>query len=118
MTPLDLTRLASSAAGPASVAGAFAPPRPAARSRWPACLGPLPLSAAVGPAGGAGVLIRILRLMLVIGAVRNDVIGSYGAARRFGVAGVAGVAGILAARARRGRPGRLTMAALERSPDR
>src|SRR6266516_2219867 len=84
MMPLDLTRLASPAAcWPPCAAGwrSCAPPA-APAAAGPAAPGPRPLLAAVGPAGGAGVLIRILRWMLVIGAVSDDVIGSLGNAGR------------------------------------
>src|SRR6266496_3254658 len=102
MMPLDLTRLTSSAAGGCCAA--------TAASR-PSVCGPLPLSAAVGPAGGAGVLIRILRWMLVIGTVSHDVIGSFGEAGR--IRGVRAAAGRLAATAG---PWRLAPAAGNRPP--
>src|SRR6266700_568189 len=110
MTPLDLTRLASSAVAGRSHAAAAA-------SR-PAVSGPLPLSAAVGPAGGAGVLIRILRWMLGIGTVRHDVIGSFGQAGR--IPGVCACGGPACVRGRPACAGRwlLAPAAGECAPDR
>src|SRR6266545_1292657 len=111
MMPLDLTRLASPAAcWPPCAAGwrSCAPPA-APAAAGPAAPGPRPLLAAVGPAGGAGVLIRILRWMLVIGAVSDDVIGSFGTAGR--------IRGVRAIRVRPAGAGLVAPAARERSPD-